>query len=83
MAISTATPLGIGEIVMSTANQDHYQLAEKIRQACLQTALTAYEDARMDGLCHQGAWESAMGALQQMDIVEIVNRLQGSQPRQG
>lgn len=60
---------------MSPTPQDHYQLAEKIRQACLQTALTAYEDARMDGLCHQGAWESAMSALQKMDVESLVRQL--------
>ncbi len=28
----------------------------------LQAALTAYEDARTDGLCHDGAWECALAA---------------------
>jgi hypothetical protein len=52
-----------------------YELAEKIRQACVETAQTAYEDARMDGLCPQGAWESAIGAMQQMDVESLVRQL--------
>ncbi len=53
-------------------------LAEAVRQSCVQTALAAYENARMDGLCHEGAWEMAVGALQQMDLAIIV---QNSQPQ--
>ena len=42
---------------------DHYdykelseprRLAETIRAACVQAALDGYEDARTDGLCHEG-----------------------------
>jgi hypothetical protein len=51
------------------------ELAEKIRNACVQTALTAYENARMDGLCPQGAWESAIGAMQQLDVESLVRQL--------
>lgn len=28
-----------------------------------QAGLRAYEDARFDGLCHDGAWEAALEAL--------------------
>lgn len=34
-----------------------------MRTARLQAALTAYENARMDGLCHEGAWELALHEL--------------------
>lgn len=27
-------------------------------------AISAYDDARVDGLCHEGAWEIALQALQ-------------------
>lgn len=60
---------------MPTANEDLYHLAEMVRQACMQTALTAYEDARMDGLCHQGAWEIAIEALQSLDVAKLVRQL--------
>jgi len=32
-------------------------------QTILQTALNAYQDARTDGLCHEGAWEIALQTL--------------------
>ncbi|MFN2136268.1 MAG: hypothetical protein ACK2UK_09955 [Candidatus Promineifilaceae bacterium] len=38
------------------------QLAAAVGDAHLQAALAAYEDARMDGLCHDGAWEIALQA---------------------
>ena len=31
--------------------------------AVLQAALRAYHDARIDGLCHDGAWECALAVL--------------------
>jgi hypothetical protein len=33
----------------------HMQTAEAVRQACLAAALQAYEEARISGLCHEGA----------------------------
>jgi hypothetical protein len=30
----------------------------------IKAALAAYEQARLDGLCHEGAWECALEALQ-------------------
>ncbi len=30
-------------------------LVETVRQACIEAALAAYADARLDGLCHEGA----------------------------
>jgi hypothetical protein len=44
------------------------QLAEAIRQACLQAALAGYEDASISGLCHEGAWECAIDAIRSLDI---------------
>ena len=48
------------------------ELAAAVQQACLRTAQNAYEQARMDGLCHEGAWESAVSAMQRLDPAEIV-----------
>jgi hypothetical protein len=60
---------------MATANEDLDQLAELVRQACVQTALTAYEDARTDGLCPEGAWENAINAIQHLDVKSLARRL--------
>ena len=35
----------------------HMQRAETVRQACIATALQAYEDAGLSGLCQEGRWE--------------------------
>lgn len=51
-------------------------VAEATRQACLRAAMRAYEDAKIRGLCHEGAWECAVDAirclkLQRPMIIEI------------
>lgn len=46
-------------------------LAEAVRQACIEAAQTAYEDARLDGLCHEGAWECAVDAMRSLDLASI------------
>ena len=50
------------------------KLAEAIRQACLEAALTAYETARADGLCLEGAWECAIDAMRALDLEEFVKQ---------
>lgn len=39
-------------------------------------ALTAYQDARMDGLCHEGAWECALEVLRAQGGAETAGREQ-------
>ena len=41
--------------------------AERVRSAILQAALVAYEDALLQGLCAEGAWEAAMAALRRIE----------------
>lgn len=48
------------------------EIAGKVRKACVQVALDAYENARMDGLCHEGAWEAAVSAMRILDVDRIV-----------
>lgn len=48
------------------------QLAETIREACLQAALDAYEAAGISGLCADGRWEIAVQALRHLDLRPIV-----------
>jgi hypothetical protein len=47
-------------------------LAEAVRQVCIEAALAAYEDAHMNGLCHEGAWECAVDAMQSLNLASIV-----------
>lgn len=48
------------------------ELAAAVRAASVKAALSAYENARMDGLCHEGAWEAAVGAIRMLDVERIV-----------
>ncbi len=49
------------------------ELSEAVRQACIQAALDAYEDAGISGLCAEGRWEAAIGAMQSLDVKQIAN----------
>ncbi|HSM57043.1 MAG TPA: hypothetical protein VK879_12900 [Candidatus Sulfomarinibacteraceae bacterium] len=51
------------------------QLARAVRDACARAALAAYEGAAMDGLCHEGAWEVAVGAIRVLDVERIVDEV--------
>lgn len=43
---------------------DSEQLAATaVNDSSYQIAFAAYENARMDGLCHEGAWECAVEVL--------------------
>src|SRR4029434_2281467 len=60
----------------STERMDvHMQMAEAVRQACLAAALQAYEDAGLSGLCHEGRWECAVGAIRAMPLRPLVHAL--------
>lgn len=57
----------------SLAPQGAWRLAEATRAACVGAALDAYEAAAMSGLCHEGAWENAIGAMRQIDLQTIID----------
>ena len=59
------------------ARQD---LAERVRRACLQTALDAYENARQEGVRAKGAFEIAIGALYQLDLQPVLQTKKPSDP---
>lgn len=48
------------------------QLADRVRNACVQAALNGYDRARWDGLCHEGAWECAIEAMRTLDLRELL-----------
>jgi hypothetical protein len=41
---------------------------EGVRRACIDAALAAYEDASLRGVCHEGAWEAAVGAMRRLQL---------------
>jgi hypothetical protein len=51
---------------------DPVRLAEAVRAACLAAAREGYEEASMRGLCHEGAWECAIGAIQSLDVRRLL-----------
>ena len=53
-------------------NTDRQKIAEQTRDALVRAALTAYEDAAIRGLCCEGAWEVAVGAMREMDLSGVL-----------
>ncbi len=51
---------------------DRIEIAERVRRACVEMALTAYEDAGFRGLCGEGRWEYAIDAVRQLDLEHIL-----------
>ena len=54
--------------------QNEESIAEKIRQACLETALRAYEEGGISGLCAEGRWELAIDAMRSLDLRAILEQ---------
>lgn len=50
-------------------------IAEAIRQACIEAALGAYEQAGISGLCAEGRWELAVDAMRSLDVKRLLERL--------
>ena len=53
-------------------------LAEHVRAACIEAALQAYEDAGLQGLCAEGRWEVAVGAMRTLDLQALVSAGDGT-----
>lgn len=50
------------------------KLGEAIRDALIQAALDAHEDAGVRGLCAEGRWELAVDAIRHIDLRHILDR---------
>ena len=48
------------------------KIADAVRVACLQAAREAYETAGSSGLCEEGRWECALGAIRSLDLAAVV-----------
>lgn len=53
-------------------NTTQRQVAEAVRTACIEAALAGYEQAAMSGLCAEGAWEAAVGAMRMLDLEAVL-----------
>ena len=66
--------LGGRAVLSRETHREQEGLAEAVRAACLNAALEAYEDASIRGVCGEGAWECAIGAIRSLDIGAVVER---------
>lgn len=53
-------------------NQERYQLAKNVKEACIQAAKEGFQDASMSGLCNEGAMEAAVSAIQRLELNKII-----------
>jgi len=60
--------------------QDAIRVAEAVRAACIVAAERAYEDGGTSGLCAQGRWELAVGAIRELDLQRILAPSGGDAP---
>ena len=58
---------------VDTKSLDVLKLAERVRTACIEAALAGYEDAALSGLCHEGAWEAAISAMERLELSSLIN----------
>ena len=63
------------EINGMTQHEIRRRLAEAVRLACLKAAQEGYESAGISGLCEEGRWECAVGAIRALDIEAVIAAL--------
>jgi hypothetical protein len=51
---------------------DSTAMTERIRAAVVAAGLAGYEDAAMQGLCADGAWEAAVSAMRRLDLDAVL-----------
>ena len=56
-------------------HQHKIRIAEAVKNACLKEAIEAYQDAKMSGLCQEGAWEVALDAIKSLDVERLLKTL--------
>jgi hypothetical protein len=61
----------------SAADDERLALAAAVRAACCRVAARAWEQARQSGLCDEGAWEVALGALRATAPAELLREAEG------
>lgn len=50
------------------------EVAEATRRALVAVALQAYEEAGLSGLCGDGRWEVALGAIRSYDLRNVAEK---------
>jgi len=57
--------------VCAEDRNDFAAIAAAVREACIDTAIQAYEDAGIRGLCDEGRWEYAIAAVKRLDLQSL------------
>ncbi len=57
------------------------ELARRVRDECVRRAIEAYEAAGAAGLCGEGAFEAAIGAVRNVDVERLGEPEDGEQNR--
>jgi hypothetical protein len=60
----------------SSAPLDSRELALAVRDVCRAVLAEAFEEAQVAGLCDEGAWEAALGALSSLGADELMVRVE-------
>lgn len=53
------------------------EVAERVRNRCIEAALHAYEEAGISGLCAEGRWEMAIQAMRCLDLNTVLQSAPG------
>jgi len=61
---------------------EQYRITERVRQACIDAAIRAYEEAGLSGLCHEGRWEYAVDVMRGVDLRSLLSAHHTSHPQQ-
>lgn len=50
------------------------QIAQIVREACIDAAREGFTDASIQGLCQEGAMEAAMSAIERLDLSNLLKK---------
>jgi hypothetical protein len=56
--------------------EERRNAAEAMRRALIEAAMQAYEDAGLSGVCEEGRWEAAIGAMRSYDLPAAVSKIE-------
>lgn len=65
------------------ATETEKALAKAIQNACVQAAQDGFQDASMQGLCHEGAVEAAISAIQMVKLDDVIEQSGKAVSKQG
>jgi hypothetical protein len=64
-----------GNIEDYLSKQNRLRIAEATRGACLKVAIEAYEDAKIRGVCQEGAWDLAVDSMKSLNVEQVLESL--------